>query len=174
MRLDMDKAIQVLHHLVEGTSVRATMRLTGVNRSTILGLLVLVGERCEKLLEGRISGVSVVDVQCDEIWGFVNMKEKTRLQKHPELAEVGDAYCFVGIERESKLILAWHLGTRCPDDTEDFAVKLSLATSGNFQITTDGFTPYRTIISNTLPEADFAQLVKKYATNFTVSVRSVG
>jgi transposase-like protein/IS1 family transposase len=164
MRLDLDKAIQCLRHLLEGVSVRATMRLVGVNRNTILDLLVLVGERCERMLDGRIHRVPVVDVQCDEIWGFVGMKEKRRLATRADEAGIGDAYCFIGIERETKLILAWHLGRRSKEDTEDFADKLAFATSGRFQITTDGYTPYLTAIPASLPNADFAQLVKQYAT----------
>src|SRR5438067_6040593 len=66
MRLSLDKALIVLHHLVEGVSVRATMRLTGVNRNTILDLLALMGERCERLLAGLMNKLSVVDVQLDE------------------------------------------------------------------------------------------------------------
>src|SRR6266852_9387090 len=53
MRISLDKAIVCLHHLVEGVSVRATMRLTGTNRNTILDLLALMGERCEKLLDRK-------------------------------------------------------------------------------------------------------------------------
>ena len=56
MRLEADKAIQCLQLLVEGMSVRATMRVTGVNRNTILDLLALTGERCEKLLDNRLKG----------------------------------------------------------------------------------------------------------------------
>src|SRR5262245_1723070 len=54
MRLDIEKALQVLQLLTEGMSVRATMRVSGVNRTTILELLALIGERCEKMLENRI------------------------------------------------------------------------------------------------------------------------
>ena len=164
MRLDLEKALVVLHHLVEGTSVRATMRLTGVNRNTILDLLALIGERCERLLAGRIKNVPVVDVQADEVWGFVAMKEKTRTKKRPDQTEIGDAYTYVGIERGTKLILAWHLGRRCPEDTHYFAGKLAEATSGQFQITTDGYRPYQTAIPAAMATADFAQLVKQYAT----------
>jgi transposase-like protein len=78
MRIDMDKALQCLKLLVEGMSVRATMRCTGVNRTTILDLLAFVGGNCERLLAGRIQAMLVDDVQVDEIWGFVGMKEKTR------------------------------------------------------------------------------------------------
>lgn len=164
MRLDLDKALVVLHHLVEGCSIRATMRLTGINRNTILDLLFLIGSRCEIMLENRIKGLAVKDVQADEVWGFVQMKERTREKNCPDTDEVGDAYCFIGIERETKLILAWHLGRRSSEDTHEFADKLALATTGRFQITTDGLRPYRMAIPGEMSGVDFAQLVKQYAT----------
>ena len=78
--------------------------------------------------------------------------------------DAGDAYTFTAVERETKLVLAWHVGTRTPEDTAYFADKLAIATSGKFQVTTDGFTPYATAIPAALPNTDFAQLVKNYAT----------
>jgi len=164
MRLPLAEAVLCLKLLVEGNSIRSAARISGTNRSTIIDLLLLIGERCETMLAGRIKNVPVVDVQCDEIWGFVGMKEKTRVRQHPELSEVGDAYCFTAIERETKLLLAWHLGTRSTEDTIYFAGKLADATTGNFQITTDGFKPYASAIPVILPNADFAQLIKEYAT----------
>src|SRR5262245_6501681 len=163
MRIDLEKALVCLHHLVEGVSVRATMRLTGTNRNTILDLLDLIGERCNKLMRGRIKHVTVGDVQADEIWSFVGMKEKTRKVEQPDEKYLGDAYCYIGMERTSKLILAWHLGKRDEEGAMDFAFKLADATSGHFQITTDGFQPYRSAIPAAMSTADFAQLVKKYA-----------
>src|ERR1051325_9929306 len=91
MRITLEKALVVLHHLVEGVSIRATMRLTGTKRNTIIDLLTLMGERCESMLAGRINRIPVVDVQADEIWGFVSMKENTRMRKYPDQAEIGDA-----------------------------------------------------------------------------------
>ena len=76
MAIDEDKAIDCLRHLVEGNSIRSIERLTGVHRDTVLSILTVAGERCEKVMEERISGLSVRDVQCDEIWGFIGMKEK--------------------------------------------------------------------------------------------------
>src|SRR5919199_2842678 len=132
-----------LRLLVEGNSIRSTERITGVNRNTILSLLVLVGEKCERLLNDKIKGLSVRDVQADEMWGFVGMKERTKKHqlRHNE-AGLGDAYTFVAIERNTKLVLAWHLGRRTSGDTEQFTEKLYNATSGNFQLTTDGFAAY--------------------------------
>jgi hypothetical protein len=93
------------------------------------------------LLENLIRNVPVRDVQCDELWAFVQMKEKTKTKKTLTTEKLGDAYCFVAIERSTKLVLSWHLGRRSAGDTEVFINKLDHATQGEFQITTDGFAP---------------------------------
>jgi IS1 family transposase len=76
---------------------------------------------------------------------------------------VGDAYTFVGIERNTKLVLAWHLGGRDVQSTEAFTEKLDHATSGHFQLTTDGFQLYPQAVSYSLGvRVDYAQLIKVY------------
>src|ERR1700730_9644427 len=73
MRLAIEKAVSVLSLLVEGCSVRSVERVPRVPRDTSLDLLLLVGSRCERLLENRIKNIAVKDVQADEIWGWVGM-----------------------------------------------------------------------------------------------------
>lgn len=163
-----DKALKVLHCLVEGCSIRTTSRLNDdVHPRTILNLLSLAGERCEKLMEDHIQGLSVEDVQCDELWGFVGMKEKTKTRQGKDVDGIGDAWTFVAFERHSKLVLAWHLGRRTEADTIAFTEKLARATEGSFQITTDGFKPYQhaVVMSLGAQRVDFAQLVKLYSAN---------
>lgn len=166
MILAEEKAISVLHHLVEGCSIRSTERITGVEKKTILSLLALVGEKCERLMDERIKGISVDSVQCDEIWGYVGMKEKTKKQQcRDEENDLGDAYCFVAMEQFTKLILCWHLGRRTASDTVIFTEKLAVATADHrFSITTDGFTPYRdaVVLSLGAKKVDFAQIIKVY------------
>ena len=83
---------------------------------------------------------------------------------HENNDSIGDAYCFVAIERHSKLILAWHLGRRTARDTLEFIERLREATEGQFQLTTDGFNAYPDAVSYSLGmRVDFAQLVKVYA-----------
>lgn len=160
MNLPLDKATRAIELLVEGCSVSTVERITGVHHTTILSLLTLVGERCERFLESKIRAVPVSEVQCDELWGFVGCKEKRNLTGDPER---GDAYCFVAIERHSKLILSWHLGRRTARDTDIFIEKLSEATAGKFQLTTDGFKPYTDAVLYSLgTRVDYAQLVKVY------------
>jgi IS1 family transposase/transposase-like protein len=156
-----EKAILILKLFVEGVSVRSIERLTGVHRDTILNLLVLSGAQCERLLEDRVRQIPVRDVECDEIWGFVGCKEKRNVGSDPLL---GDAYCFVAVERNTKLVLTWHLGRRTARDTVAFTEKLNEATAGEFQITTDGFAAYRDAVGYSLGiRVDFAQLIKVYA-----------
>jgi len=164
MTLDENKAIDCLRLLVEGNSIRSIERFTGVHRDTILSLLEIAGERCDKLMEDRIKGLSVKDVQCDEVWGFIGMKERTKARKGVDDDSLGDAWTFTAIERYSKLILAYHLGRRTEADTIAFTEKLAHATEGSFQITTDGFKPYQhaVVMSLGAQHVDFAQLVKIY------------
>jgi IS1 family transposase len=158
------KAMSVLQHLVEGCSVRSTSRMTDVHPRTVLNLLTLAGEKCDRLMSERIRGLQVKNVECDELWGYVGMKEKTKSRKGTEETTLGDAWTFVAIERHSKLVLAWHLGRRTESDTEAFTEKLARATKGSFQITTDGFKPYQdaVVLSLGAQKVDFAQLVKLY------------
>src|SRR5262245_52288884 len=129
----------ILRLMMEGLSVRSIERLTGSHRDTILKVLVHVGAYCEHFLAVIVHGFPVKYVQCDELWGFVWCKEKNKVEDD---VQRGDVYCFVAIERDTKLILTWHLGRRTSDDTVLFTEKLEQATSGRFQLTTDGFTAY--------------------------------
>jgi transposase-like protein/IS1 family transposase len=166
MYLSEDKALLSLQLLLEGNSLRSIERITGVEMHTLLKLLVMAGERCEGVMNQRIKGVAVKDVEADEIWGFCKFKNRHKLNKKITDPHVGDAYTFVGIERNTKLILAWHLGERGMEDTEAFTEKLHEATSGRFQLTTDGYKPYENAVSYSLgTRVDFAQLIKIYATN---------
>jgi IS1 family transposase len=84
-------------------------------------------------------------------------------EPHDASEEFGDVYTFVGIDRTSKLVLAWHCGKRDLDATLEFSVRLSSATGGRFQLTTDGLNLYRMAIPPVLGgRVDFAQLIKTY------------
>jgi hypothetical protein len=99
----------------------------------------------------------------DEIWGHVRCKEGTKARKNVQDPEAGDAYCWIGLERHSKLVLAWHLGRRTKWDAHDFMEKLSAATAKRFQLTTDGFNAYPDAVDyNFGSRVDYAMLVKEF------------
>jgi IS1 family transposase len=159
-----EKAILATRLLLEGNSIRSTERIVGLDRTTIARLLVLAGERCEKLLAETIQNVPVRDVEADETWGFVGMKERAKANLTNAADTLGDAYTYVAMERNSKLILAWHLGKRNRQDTLQFIVKLRRATEGKFQLTTDGWPSYPDAVERVFgSDIHYAQLVKVYA-----------
>jgi IS1 family transposase len=128
-------------------------------------LVLTVGQNCQRLLDATIQDVPVTDVQIDELWGFIRLKEKNRIARGYS-EEFGDSWTFLAIERNNKLILAHQVGQR--DETTCWALlqRLKVATSGRFQVSTDGLATY----TNNVPLAlgnrvDFAQLIKNYASS---------
>lgn len=161
-KLDAEKATLVLRMILEGTSVRSIERLTEVHRDTILDLMVAVGEKCESFLARTIRDVPSKLVEGDEIWGFCHCKQKTADRKGYS-DEVGDVWTFVGIDRQTKLVLTFHVGKRSQADTIKFSLKLKAATTGHFQLSTDGFPSYAAVVPVVFgPSIDYAQLVKEY------------
>jgi len=165
MRIDLQTATTIVSLLSEGSSIRSAERVTGTHRDTICRLLVLVGGKCEALLGRLVHGVKVSDVQADELWSYVAMKEKTKVRKQITDSEIGDAYTFIAVERDSKLLLAHHVGRRTSEDANIFAAKLSTAVSADrFQLSTDGFDGYPEALERHLGgQIDYAQLIKTYS-----------
>jgi IS1 family transposase len=139
-----------------------------------IGLRVLLSERTageeghsDRGKVARSGGNACRDVQCDEIWGFVQKKEAHKWPWEAHDFKIGDAYCFVAIDRHTKLVLTHLLGRRTNKDTDRFIRNLRCATAPQqFQITTEGFKPYiDAIINNLSDRADYAQLIKIYATS---------
>ncbi len=162
MRISLDKAALAIQLLVEGSSIRSTSRITGLHQSTISDLILKVGANCERFLAQTVKDVNVDFVECDEVWSYVGCKERTRkLRGYGE--ELGDSWTFVAIERKTKLVLAHHIGQRNTEAAEAFMGKLKNATTGRFQLTTDGWHGYQYTVPMTfLHDVDYAQLIKNY------------
>ena len=76
-RLPLEERVRVLGALVEGNSVRATCRLTGAAKGTVLRLLADVGRACEAYQDAVMRDLPSRRIQCDEIWAFCYSKDKT-------------------------------------------------------------------------------------------------
>lgn len=165
MYLPIEKAEMVLKLMVEGSSISTIERITGVHHGTILKLLVLVGEKCDRIMAEKVRNVEVRDVEMDEVWSYIGKKEKrVRAGDDPNF---GDAYTFVAIERHSKLVLNIALGKRNQATTNIFVEGLRHATAPRpFQLSADGFAAYPFAVEATLSDrVDFAQLIKVYRAN---------
>ena len=164
MRLPLGKAESILELLLEGLSVRSVERIAEVHRDTILKLLVLAGDRCQTLMVDKVCSLPVKDVEMDEIWGCVFEKEGHKWDHEKDIDEIVDAYCFIGMERTTELVLAYHLGKRNTVSTDTFIGKLRYAASEQrFQLTSGGFKPYIEAVQMLLlGRVDFAQLIEVY------------
>jgi len=163
MYTSIDQAEMILSLLLEGNSVSSVERVTGVHHTTILKLLVLAGEKCERITADKIPNVPVRDLELDELWSFCGKKQK-RVRPEDD-QNLGDCYVFVAIERHTKLVLNIAMGKRDQATTDVFVEGIRHATARTpFQITTDGFGPYRSAITTTLHDrlTGFAQLIKVY------------
>lgn len=163
MTVPEDKALLAIQLLIEGTSIRSAERITGLHRDTICRLLVLAGERCAKLLDAKMRNLRCEHVQADEIWSFVGKKQ--RMVRDEDPAEFGDAWVFVALDEETKLIPTFTVGKRSRETTYQFlsALQNSLAEDKRFQLTTDGFAFYQRGVEDVFAgQADFAQLIKLY------------
>jgi transposase-like protein/IS1 family transposase len=162
--LKTKQGIMAMKLLVEGCSVRSIERITGIRRDSIIDLLLIAGERCERLLDRVIQDVPVRDVQADEIWGFIGKKERQKTNEDDET--LGDSYTWVAIEARTKLVLTFVVGKRSAKDAFEFTRKLRRATSATqrFQLTTDGLQAYIAAVqTNLYDRCDYAQLIKTYA-----------
>jgi IS1 family transposase/transposase-like protein len=165
MRIGLDRAAQIVQMLCEGVSVRAISRLTDTHIRTITDLLVLVGERCEAFMAEHIRGVQADDIQCDEIWQYVYCKHATAKRKKI-VGGCGDSWCWTAVDRNTKLMVAWHHGRRTTEDCHSFMRKLANATTGRFHLSTDAFQPYERIVKWHLGQrVDYGQVMKIFGVN---------
>jgi len=158
MRISPEKAAQVIQLLCEGTGIRVCERLTGLNRRTVLAILEVAGQKCIRLLGTRLRNLTVHDVQLDEVFSFVGCLQQNTV---PEDRFRGDQYAFLAVERDTKLILHWFLGKRTSASTAEFLAGLQPKISSRFQVTTDGFQPYKFHIPATFGDSvDYGTEVK--------------
>src|SRR5262245_27052438 len=114
-RLDTAKRAAVVTALVEGNSLRATARMTGVARMTVEKLLRDLGAACEAYHDANVRNLRCQRIQADEIWSFCYAKKKT-VQKDPTILkrnpDAGDIWTWTAIDADSKLMVSWTVGTR--------------------------------------------------------------
>jgi IS1 family transposase len=161
--LDIERQCRVIAALVEGNSVRSIERMTGIHRDTIIRLMLRVGEGCANLMDRELRNLNCQRLQLDELWAFVGMKQK-RAAQLPERGEFGDAYTFVALDADTKLVPCFHVGRRTWADTEMFINDLRSRVNGRVQITTDAFGAYYPAIRAAFNgRVDYASITKVFA-----------
>jgi IS1 family transposase len=155
----------VIQALVEGNSIRSTCRITGAAKWTVVRLLTAVGAAAEDYQDAALRGLPCRRLQADEIWSYVAAKERTVLRaRHPMPDGAGEAWTWVALCRDTKLVPSWLVGKRTQADAAVFMTDLAERITGRPQITTDGFAVYLDAIPWAFKSnVDYGQVVKAYS-----------
>lgn len=162
-KLSREQRAKVVACLVEGTSIRATVRLTGVAKNTIVKLLSELGAACALHMDKAMRGLSCRRIQCDEIWSFCYAKQKNVPEEMRGTCGVGDVWTWVAIDADTKLIPCWRVGDRSATSAFGFMHDLAARLKHRVQLTTDGHRAYLEAVEDAFGcEIDYAMLLKIY------------
>ena len=161
-RLDAATQARVINCLVEGCSIRATVRMTGAAKNTVVKLLADIGCACAGYHNRTVRGLKVRRLQADEIWCFVGAKAKN-VRAEKKLEGWGDIWTWVGIDADTKLVVSYLVGGRDGGWAKEFMEDCASRISNRVQITTDGHRMYLDAVENAFgADIDYAMLQKIY------------
>ena len=159
--LPIDRQIAAISALTEGVSIRATERLTGIHRDTIMRLGVRVGQGCAKLHDGLMRDLHVNLIEMDETWAYVGKKQ--RRMTDADGTDKGDQYTFIALDSLDKAILSYRVGKRDGDNTRAFLWDLRERITNVPQISSDAFPPYAEAMREIFGDnVHYGQIVKRY------------
>jgi len=167
-RLSTEKRAQIIGCLVEGMSIRATVRITGASKNTISKLLGDLGKACSEYQDKVMRDLSCKRLQFDEIWSFVYSKQKNVPEDHEGEFGYGDVWTWTCIDAETKLVPSWLVGERTTEDACEFVSDVASRVSDRVQLTTDGYKPYLVAVESAFGGGiDYAMLHKIYGNDQT-------
>ena len=169
-KLGIEKRAQVIRCLIDGNSIRATTRITGVAKNTVIKLLVDLGRVCQEYQDKTLRGLNCKRLECDEIWSFCYAKSKNVPKELKSVFGYGDIWTWTAICPESKLVVSWLVANRTADSAKIFMEDVASRLRHRIQLSTDGHKAYLDAIEETFGcEIDYAQLVKMYGNDSTGS-----
>ncbi len=161
-RLSVDQRVQVTAALVEGSSINATCRMTGVAKHTVLNLLKDMGCACAAYHNARVRNLRVRRIQADEIWAFVHGKDKNLTLEQVQ-GGLGSVWTWTALDADTKLIVSYMLGDRGAATALSFMRDVAGRIANRIQLTTDGHRVYAEAVEGAFgADIDYAMLVKIY------------
>lgn len=161
--LPVERQIQVLSALVEGNSIRATVRMTGVAKNTVVKLLADLGRACAEYQDKALRNLPCKRIQCDEIWSFCYAKEKNLPEDLRGRIGYGDIWTWTALCADTKIVPCWLVGRRSARYANHFIADLASRLANRVQLTTDGHRVYLDAVERAFgAEVDYAMLVKLY------------
>ncbi|MFL5781246.1 MAG: IS1 family transposase [Thermoleophilaceae bacterium] len=171
-RLTTERRAQVLGALVEGNSIRATVRMTGAAKNTVTKLLGDVGLAAVSYQDRVLRDLPCRTLQCDEIWAYCYAKQKNVPDEHRGTFGYGDVWTWTAICADTKLVPSWLVGERTVDDAWTFMADLEKRLAHRVQLTTDGHHSYLKAVDRAFKGGvDYAMLQKIYGPDLVAERR---
>ncbi len=162
-RLSTEQRAKIVGCLVEGMSIRGTVRVTGAAKNTIVKLLADLGEACAEYQDAALTNLPCKRIECDEIWSFCYAKQKNVPEEHRGTFGYGDVWTWTAICADTKLVPSWLVGERHADDAVVFMRDLADRLSHRVQLSTDGHGAYLTAVEDAFgSDIDYAVIHKIY------------
>jgi IS1 family transposase len=153
----------VVRCLVDGVSIRATTRITGVAKNTIQKLTRELGEALLAYQDEHLRNVHADRIQCDEVWCFSYCKDKNVPDAMRGMPGVGSMWTWTAMCADTKLIVSWRLGARDAANAHVFISDLAERLASRVQLTTDGNRLYVNAVDDAfVGDVDYAMLIKQY------------
>lgn len=160
-KLPLEKRIQIIQMLCEGSSLRSISRVADVSFNTVLKMVVTAGQACSAYHDAQVKGITSKRVQCDEIWSFCYAKQKQAI--HLKNPNAGDVWTWTAIDADTKLIISYMVGNRDSDSAILLMDNMRGRLENRVQLTTDGHHAYLDAVEGAFGgNIDYAQLIKIY------------
>jgi len=164
-RLSTEERARIIGCLVEGNSIRATVRMTGAAKNTVTKLLVDLGAACADYQDAMLRDLPCTVIECDEIWAYCYAKQKNVPDEYVGEFGYGDVWTWTAICADTKLVPSWLVGERTMRDCWTFISDIKQRVRGRIQLSTDAHATYRGVVGLVFDnDVDWAQLIKHYQT----------
>jgi hypothetical protein len=165
-RLTTSKRAEVIRCLVEGNSIRSTVRITGVAKNTVTKLLVDLGAVCSAYQDEHLRNLPCQRIQVDEIWSFTYAKAKNVPTAKAAPIGAGDTWTWTAICADTKLVPCWLVGPQDGEYALAFIDDLRQRLANRVQLTSDGLKAYLEAVEESFGnDIDYAILVKLYGSD---------
>jgi len=166
-RLTSAARAAVLNCLIEGCSIRSTVRMTGVSKKAVSRLLVDAGKVAAEYQDRVMRDLPCRRIQVDELWGFCYCKQANLTAEiAASVPGAGSVWLWVAICADTKLVPCVTLGSRNASDAYVFMSDLAGRLNSRVQMTSDGHRPYLEAVEAAFgTEIDYAMLVKLYGSD---------
>jgi IS1 family transposase len=136
--------------------------MTGIHRDTVMRLGIRMGEGCKALMDEKLRNLNSNQIQVDEVWGFVGMKQKTAHRKGAT-GHAGDIWTWVAIDAETKLVPTFAVGDRSQYMANCFIEDLAARLSHRIQISSDALRCYESAVERAFgANVDYGSIIKTF------------